>query len=517
MVTETEDIENSGTVGRRAILIFIDLFLLFVAFFVSTLLKEPDFKVYFNQYYVSLGIFALVWVMVSSIIGKYSLVGNSFSPIANKILISNIGSVALLGIALILFRFNEFSRTIVFGTLFNITIFEFIVFGAWILVKQSIELREGPKAKKQTEVTIEAESTIVNDRKINPARVKAIKKAIVDEVGNDILCAISRYVDLSLESTLVVSTTTRFNIDNQPSGFFRSIVNIKRINDLRWINKFFESVNAKLPKGGLFVCIAETKEQRKWRILAKFPPVINYIYYTIDYIIKRVFPKFNITKGIYFFLTRGLNRVISRAEALGRLYSCGFDVIDEFYVGTQYIVISKKVKKPAYDMEATYGPLVKLKRVGKGGKIIRVYKMRTMHPYAEYLQEYIYKKHSLDVGGKFKNDFRVSTAGRIMRRLWIDELPMIINLLRGELKIVGVRPLSLQYFNLYTKELQELRIKFKPGLIPPFYVDNPKTLEEIMASEKKYLNAYVKHPYWTDVKYFFVAIYNIIFRKYRSS
>jgi lipopolysaccharide/colanic/teichoic acid biosynthesis glycosyltransferase len=140
-----------------------------------------------------------------------------------------------------------------------------------------------------------------------------------------------------------------------------------------------------------------------------------------------------------------------------------------------------------------------------------------MHPYAEYLQEYVYNKHSLEEGGKFKDDFRVSTIGKMMRRLWIDELPMLINLIKGDLKIVGVRPLSKHYFNLYNKELQEKRTRYKPGLIPPFYADNPKTLDEIMASETKYLDAYAKHPILTDVKYFFIAVYNIIFKRYRSN
>ena len=263
--------------------------------------------------------------------------------------------------------------------------------------------------------------------------------------------------------------------------------------------------------------MAETKNLRKARILKKFPPILNYIYYTFDYIIKRVFPKFALTKGLYFFLTRGENRVITRAELLGRLYSCGFEVLDYEFIGNPMYVISRKIKLPAYDLEATYGPLIKLKRIGKGGKEIKVYKMRTMHPYAEYLQEYVYQLHSLEQGGKFKDDFRVSTVGKIMRRLWIDELPMLINLLKGDLKIVGVRPLSKHYFSLYTKELQEKRIKFKPGLIPPFYVDNPKTLEEIMASENRYLDACARHPLWTDFRYFFIAIFNIIFKRYRSN
>jgi lipopolysaccharide/colanic/teichoic acid biosynthesis glycosyltransferase len=143
--------------------------------------------------------------------------------------------------------------------------------------------------------------------------------------------------------------------------------------------------------------------------------------------------------------------------------------------------------------------------------------MRTMHPYSEFIQDYIYKKEGLQEGGKFKKDFRVSTIGRFFRIFWIDELPMIINLLKRDIKIVGVRPLSEHYFNLYTKEHQQRRIKYRPGLIPPFYVDNPKTLEEIMDSERKYLDAFDKHPIRTDITYFFLALKNIIFKKYRST
>jgi hypothetical protein len=45
-----------------------------------------------------------------------------------------------------------------------------------------------------------------------------------------------------------------------------------------------------------------------------------------------------------------------------------------------------------------------------------------MHPYSEYLQEYIYENNKLQQGGKFNNDFCVTTLGRIMRKTWIDEL-----------------------------------------------------------------------------------------------
>ena len=145
-----------------------------------------------------------------------------------------------------------------------------------------------------------------------------------------------------------------------------------------------------------------------------------------------------------------------------------------------------------------------------------MYKLRTMHPYSEYIQEMVFQKQGLQEGGKFNADFRVSTLGRFLRTFWLDELPMLVNVLKGEMKIVGVRPLSRHYFGLYTRDLQKRRIRYKPGLIPPFYADNPKTLQEIMDSENGYMDAYDKHPFITDVKYFFRAIFNIIFRRYRS-
>jgi lipopolysaccharide/colanic/teichoic acid biosynthesis glycosyltransferase len=105
-----------------------------------------------------------------------------------------------------------------------------------------------------------------------------------------------------------------------------------------------------------------------------------------------------------------------------------------------------------------------------------------------------------------------------MRKFWIDEFPMFYNLLKRDMKLVGVRPLSKQYFNLYSEELRKKRIKHKPGLLPPFYADMPKTLEEIQASEMKYLTECENiGTFRTDTKYFFLILKNILFHKARSS
>ena len=208
---------------------------------------------------------------------------------------------------------------------------------------------------------------------------------------------------------------------------------------------------------------------------------------------------------------------MSKAETFGRLYSCGFKIIDEKTVNNMLFFIAKKVKKPTYDKTPTYGALIILKRIGKDYKKFNVYKLRTMHPYSEYLQEYIYNLNSLQTGGKIKDDFRISPEGRFMRKFWIDELPMLVNVLKGNIKLVGVRPLSPHFFSLYSEDLQKLRTQFKPGLIPPFYADLPKTFDEIMESEKKYLNLCKKSQFITDLKYFLLAFKNIVFKGARSS
>jgi hypothetical protein len=69
---------------------------------------------------------------------------------------------------------------------------------------------------------------------------------------------------------------------------------------------------------------------------------------------------------------------------------------------------------------------------------------------------------------------------------------------------------------LYSPEVKKKRSEFKPGLVPPYYADMPKTLEDIMKSEMSYFEAFEKNPLSTDIKYFIKAVNNILFRNARS-
>ena len=139
-----------------------------------------------------------------------------------------------------------------------------------------------------------------------------------------------------------------------------------------------------------------------------------------------------------------------------------------------------------------------------------------MYPYSEFIQGDIYEKNHLDLSGKMKDDYRITSWGKIFRKYFIDEIPQIFNWIRGDLNLVGVRALSEHYFSLYPKTLQRKRVNFKPGLIPPYYADLPKTFDEIIESEIKYLGKKERKPFITDVQYFLKSMFNIVFVGARS-
>lgn len=500
-------------------LILTDVLILGASYVFMAGLKPVMVSYLSPKYLLGFGITLFLWVICSFYLKKYHITRNE-KPIflIRNIIYPNLLTLAFVAFIIYAFNTTFYSRMMVFGTFGTATMLEFFILGLYAYVISS------PEYDAAT-AFLEKPPTTTDKQKLKEAVVHSdihtssefLEGAIIEECGEEAARYIMEHTSLDDGKTLVISTATRFNILRQPENRYSTIINLRRVNDIRYLNKFFESVNHKLPQEGIFIGCGETANQRKNRILRKFPPVLNWIAYTGDYVLKRVFPKFWFTRRIYFLLTRGNNRVLTRAEILGRLYSCGFEVLEDSFINGLFFFVTKRIKEPAFDMSPTYGPFIKLHRIGKGGELMTVYKFRTMHPFAEYLQDYVHKHNNLEDGGKFKDDFRISNSRKIMRRLWIDEWPMIINLLKGQMKIVGIRPLSKQYFNLYSKELQEKRIRFKPGLIPPYYADLPETLEEIQASEMRYLEAYEQHPLRTQWRYFWKALYNIIFKKARSA
>lgn len=282
-------------------------------------------------------------------------------------------------------------------------------------------------------------------------------------------------------------------------------------------NLIFGRVRLLLPEDRFFALRVVTAENIKFTIQQQYVSFLFPFYYTGHFLLRRVLPKLKGFRKISRLLNLPVD--ISKAEIMGRLIYNGFSLVDVIQTDQETILITKvdpKNNPSASKPLPNEGFLLRMQRVGGQQKFITVYKLRSMHPYAEYVQEYLHKTNGIDNGGKFKNDFRVSTGGRFIRKYWLDELPMLINLLKGDIKLVGVRPISEHYFSMYPSDLQQIRRRHKPGLLPPFYADLPTTFEEIVASEMNYLQAFEQQPIQTDLRYLKKILGNILIRNVRS-
>lgn len=104
-------------------------------------------------------------------------------------------------------------------------------------------------------------------------------------------------------------------------------------------------------------------------------------------------------------------------------------------------------------------------RVGRNGKRFRFFKFRSMIQDADVIKERLQEKN--EAKGpifKMKNDPRMTRVGRFIRRYSIDELPQLVNVLRGEMSLVGPRPHLPVEVERYSKR-QEKRLEVQPGLV----------------------------------------------------
>ena len=124
-----------------------------------------------------------------------------------------------------------------------------------------------------------------------------------------------------------------------------------------------------------------------------------------------------------------------------------------------FVVIALLIKLTSPGAPAIFTQL----RTGRGGQRFRMYKFRSMVPNAEELKEkYAHLNELQWPDFKITNDPRVTSIGRILRKTSLDELPQLINVLRGEMSLVGPRPTS---FSAETYELWHTeRLDVIPGL-----------------------------------------------------
>ena len=129
------------------------------------------------------------------------------------------------------------------------------------------------------------------------------------------------------------------------------------------------------------------------------------------------------------------------------------------------------------------------RRAGVDARPFRLYKFRTMVSNAEELLPQLVAIDELqDPMFKLPNDPRVTRMGRVLRRFSLDELPQLVNVLKGEMSLVGPRPEEVELVEMYAPE-HRFRLKVKPGLTGPMqvYGRGQLTFDERLAVEREYI------------------------------
>lgn len=158
-------------------------------------------------------------------------------------------------------------------------------------------------------------------------------------------------------------------------------------------------------------------------------------------------------------------------------------------------------------------------RVGKDGRRFKIYKFRTM----------VVNAPTLGPGLTQKNDARITRVGRILRWFKMDELPQLINVLKGEMSFVGPRPEIPSIVDHYS-ERQRRVLSVRPGIVGPSQVQWRHEAEEYPEgadTEKYYLEHilpaklqadlnYVENPsFWRDLELFLTGIFITIIGTFR--
>ncbi len=140
------------------------------------------------------------------------------------------------------------------------------------------------------------------------------------------------------------------------------------------------------------------------------------------------------------------------------------------------------------------------KRVGMRKHIFPMYKFRSMHMDAEARLKDI--EHLNEAEGpifKINNDPRVTSIGNFLRKTSIDELPQLMNVFRGEMSLVGPRPMSVRDVDLFEKGIQRKRFSVKPGMTCIWQISGRSNLpfDKWLELDLEYISTW---SFWLDIK-----------------
>jgi exopolysaccharide biosynthesis polyprenyl glycosylphosphotransferase len=190
-------------------------------------------------------------------------------------------------------------------------------------------------------------------------------------------------------------------------------------------------------------------------------------------------------QGVPFFTIQSAN-----FNATGLLYKRILDIAGGL-IGTLIFLCMYPVMAVAIKLDSPGPVIFKQKRMGQNGRIFYLYKFRSMHQDAEERkQELLHRNEMEGVMFKLEDDPRITKVGKWLRKTSLDEFPQFINVLKGEMSLVGTRPPTLDEVEQY-KPWHLRRISAKPGLTGLWQVSGRNKItnfDEIVELDCRYLD-----------------------------
>ena len=141
------------------------------------------------------------------------------------------------------------------------------------------------------------------------------------------------------------------------------------------------------------------------------------------------------------------------------------------------------------------------KRIGLNTTVFWMYRFRTMVGNEEpsVLMEFCNQNEARGAVFKIVNDARITPVGKILRRTSLDELPQLFNVLKGDMSLVGPRPLPVRSYEAFAQEWKHRRFSVRPGITSLWQINRRSTVtfDEWMKLDLQYVD---KWSFWLDVK-----------------
>jgi lipopolysaccharide/colanic/teichoic acid biosynthesis glycosyltransferase len=166
------------------------------------------------------------------------------------------------------------------------------------------------------------------------------------------------------------------------------------------------------------------------------------------------------------------------------------------------------------------GPIIKLDskgpilysqpRVGKNGRIFKCYKFRSMVTNADELKQKLASKNEMQgLMFKMENDPRITKVGKFIRKTSLDELPQFINVLKGDMSLVGTRPPTVDEYEKYTSN-QKARVSMTTGLTGLWQISGRsdiKSFDDVIKLDMEYIDNW---SIWLDIKIILMTIFVVL-------